>query len=192
MSVLTVEDILAEVHAEGLVEDITMSKEASVQSSSSSDFDLNDVEGMASFLKSASIEESVAVSTSNEVVIEQRTFQEKIAEAMILKEVLDEINSPENMFKTAAVEAGYSPEEVDGFLQEKIALNMRQAGQAGKYLAAVGGGAGTAGYLGHKSGKKKGRSKGRKEGFRVGRIVQYQADNNRIRNYLKRRNEQGK
>lgn len=180
MSTLTIDDILAEVREEGLSEDVTISKEASAQPSPSSDFDIDDVEGMASLLKTATIQE--------DVVFEQRSMNEKVAEAMILKEVLDDINSPENMFKTAAIEAGYSPEEVEDFMQEKTAkIPMKTYIKAGKYLATGAGAGGLGLYLGDKKGRKTGLKRGRKEGFTVGRTIQNKIDSVRFRNFLNSR-----
>ena len=193
MSTLTIEDILNEVREEGIVEDSSFSKEASAQPSASSEFDLDDVDAMASFLKTASIgSDDYEYDPEYYTPSENQSLQEKIAEALILKDVLEEVNSPEHMFKVAAYQEGYTPEEVEQFWQEKMAAPRgRRLVQGAKYLAAATGAAGLGAYVGNKRGRKAGRTRGRREGFTAGRIVQNRIDNARVRAYLARKRAAG-
>ena len=172
MSNLTIDQILAECSDEPTVYS-DFEKEASSQPSTSSTVSSDEVEQMASLLKQASIEDAVTEQQVNYVTI-PRTFEEKVAEAIILNETLQEMATPEAMFKTAAIEAGYEPEEIDSFLEKK-ALNSTEAKKGLKYLLAAGGisGVGAGSYV---AGRKRGRSKGRKEGFYVGRLIQRKID----------------
>ena len=175
MSNLTIDQILLECTDEN-TEDFDMQKEASTTSESTAD----DVGSMINLLKTASVEES----TEEVVLVEPRGFEEKLAEALILTDALQEAASPATMFKQAALERGFSEEEIDNFL-EKQALDINWSKMKKPVLYAAGG----LGLLGagEYHGRRKGRSRGRKEGFKVGRTVQYLRDKAAVRRMLQRR-----
>lgn len=175
MSNLTIDQILAEcgVQDEVLFEG---SEKTASQPSISPVVDMSEVDSMVSLLKEASIEDS----SDTEYVVEPRSFQEKLAEAIILNEALAEVNSPEVMFKSAALEAGFPEEEIDLFIEKKAA-SAGSIGKPLKYAIAATGLTG-AGVGGNYLGRKTGRTRGRKEGVTVGRVMQHRADRARLYN----------
>jgi hypothetical protein len=173
MSNLTIDQILAECEEEPTIYS-EFEKKANSQPSTSNESNLDEVENMVNLLKHASISDELT-EQNTEYVVQPRSLQEKVAEAIILNDVIQQTATPETMFKIAALEAGYDEEDIDNLLLEKQAGKIQEANKALKYgLAALGvGGASTGSYM---VGKKKGRSRGRKEGFLVGRILQRRAD----------------
>ena len=168
---LTIDQILAEAKGEQ-PEVYGIEKEASAQPSISSDeFSDEEIEKMAGLLQEAELP-----GDNSFALTEERSFEEKVAEALILTQSLQAISGYDEeaeklaSFRDAAIANGYDPYEVDAFLEKQASKVKAMSGSA-KALLGIGGAAalGASGYAGHSIGEKKGKRKG----FGVGRRYQH-------------------
>lgn len=177
MGNLTIDQILSECQDEIQTFDGS-TKEASVQSDSSN-FSDDEIVKMAELLKEADISEEKG---------ESRSLYEKVAEAMILNDTLQNLEQTEKVagFRDAAIKAGYDASEVDCLIEKEAGMNMlgslvsKGRAHAGKLLlgTAALGAAGTVG--GHEYGEGMERERARKvigvtskASFRAGRKFQH-------------------
>ncbi len=199
---LTVEQILNECR-EDLPQTFELEKDASVTTSSV--IAINEVDAMVNLLKEASVPGITSVKQLPQV--EEPNIYEKVAEAAILNSIIQTMNGEGVKlaeFREAALNSGFESNEIDNLLEKQAKASVLKKLFSAKNIAKGLAGAGVvtaAGAGGHLAGEKKQKKTTRAVGhaaFSAGRKYQYSrmrslADRRqRLRDYLQRRDAQGK